>query len=108
MYIYIYIYIYYLVLPAADLPLMRLRLVVQCLPPFRGVGLYRGTSLIRKRFPVVPYSRTVPRALGGSYCLNWFTQPPRFLLCSCGLTLLTFGGGRGLQFWPKRPECGLF
>ena len=28
---------------------------------------YRGTSLIRKCFPLGPYSRTVPRALWWSY-----------------------------------------
>jgi len=27
---------------------------------------YRGTSLIRKRIPLGPYSRTMPRALWGS------------------------------------------
>ena len=34
----------------------------------RGMGLkvYRGTSVIRKRTPVGPYSRTMPRVLGGS------------------------------------------
>ena len=38
---------------------------------------------------------------------TWFSQPPIFLLCSSGLMLSSFGGGRGLQFWPRRPECGL-
>jgi len=32
----------------------------------RGSRLgYRGTSLIRNRLPLGPYSRTMPRALGG-------------------------------------------
>ena len=30
-----------------------------------GVGAYRGTSLMRKRTPLGPYSRTMPRALWG-------------------------------------------
>ena len=30
------------------------------------VPLYRGTSFIKKRHPVGPYSRTMPRVLGGS------------------------------------------
>ena len=30
------------------------------------VPLYRGTSLIRKRLLLGPYSRTMPRVLGGS------------------------------------------
>ena len=29
------------------------------------VPLYRGTSLIRKRAPLAPYRRTVPRVLKG-------------------------------------------
>ena len=28
---------------------------------------YRGTSLIRKRTPIGPYHRPMPRVLGGSY-----------------------------------------
>ena len=28
--------------------------------------LYRGTSLIRNRFPLGPYGRHMPRVLGGS------------------------------------------
>ena len=27
---------------------------------------YRGTSLIRKRYPIGPYRRPMPRVLGGS------------------------------------------
>ena len=33
--------------------------------PVRG-GVYRGTSPMQKRPPLEPYSRAVPRALGGS------------------------------------------
>jgi hypothetical protein len=29
--------------------------------------MYRGTSLIRKRTPLGPYRRKIPRVLGGSY-----------------------------------------
>ena len=29
--------------------------------------MYRGTSLTRKRTPLGPYSRTMPRVLGGSW-----------------------------------------
>ena len=32
-----------------------------------GVVLYRGTSLTRKRAPLGPYSRTMPRALWRSW-----------------------------------------
>jgi len=32
-----------------------------------GGGAYRGTSLIRKRHPVGPYSRTMPRLLWRSW-----------------------------------------
>ena len=31
-----------------------------------ATGDYRGTSLIRNRAPLGPYSRTMPRVLGGS------------------------------------------
>ena len=34
--------------------------------PVYSSQLYRGTSLIRKRHPVGPYSRTMSRALWGS------------------------------------------
>jgi len=33
----------------------------------RPGAMYRGTSLIRKRTPLGPYSRPMPRVLGGSY-----------------------------------------
>ena len=33
---------------------------------FRGRALFRVTSLIRKRHPAGPFSRTLPRALWGS------------------------------------------
>ena len=32
-----------------------------------GAHLYTATSLIRNRHPVGPYSRAIPRVLGGSY-----------------------------------------
>ena len=50
----------HLVLPAAALPRIQLG--------FRGVGLYRGTSLIRNRTP--------PRTSIGT----WLSQPPRVLV----------------------------
>ena len=31
-----------------------------------GRGMYRGTSSIKKRRPLGPYSRTIPRVLWGS------------------------------------------
>ena len=34
--------------------------------------LYRGTSLIRNRGPLGPYSRTIPRALWGSSAVGVF------------------------------------
>ena len=35
--------------------------------PFSVTCVYRGTSLIRKRTPLGPYSRTMPMALWGSW-----------------------------------------
>ena len=35
--------------------------------PVRELIIYRGTSLIRKRTPLGPYLRPMPRVLGGSY-----------------------------------------
>ena len=35
-------------------------------PRQHGPERYRGTSFIRNRHPVGPYSRTMPRVLGGS------------------------------------------
>ena len=43
--------------------------------PFRGDTLargYRGTSLIRNRVPLGPYSRTMPRALWWPYEVGGF------------------------------------
>ena len=34
--------------------------------PLKLRGLFRGTSLIRKRTPLEPYRRPMPRVLGGS------------------------------------------
>jgi hypothetical protein len=34
---------------------------------FAESGRYRGTSLVRKRTPLGPYRRSIPRVLGGSY-----------------------------------------
>ena len=33
----------------------------------QNIDRYRGTSLTRKRNPLGPYRRPVPRVLGGSY-----------------------------------------
>ena len=35
-------------------------------PYSRAIFTYRGTSLVRKRTPLGPYSRPMPRVLGGS------------------------------------------
>ena len=52
---------------------------------------YRGTSLIRKRTALGPYSRTMPRVLGGprgvSFLL-WARYPCTSLIRSRGVRLL--------------------
>jgi len=50
---------------------------------------YRGTSLIRNRLPLGPYSRTMPRALGGA------SGGLRFLTSEVPLSLGYFGRAEG-------------
>ena len=53
---------------------------------YRCLGTYRGTSLTRKRTPLGPYRRPMPRVLGGSEGVG------RFLMSKVPL----YGGPMGV------------
>ena len=69
-----------------------------------GAAPYRGTSLIRKRSPLGPYRRAIPRVLGGSWVGGWAFSYERDTPAPNLRARLLGSSVRGAQFRPLTPN----